>query len=95
MSKTDNTRPWQVQAADVTIPGYWLYWRGESQRIPYHPGGRRYLGGAFKIERKQRRREIRARERVELIRVIRAGKDEDFDLKPKWIDAKNIFEYLS
>lgn len=142
MSKTDNTRPWELQGADSTVLGRIRHrhvqrhmrfdeetreaieWN-ELHECDYHPsnnlhdfhirhvynsrtakaqgleysrcyraaiyyGGMNYKGGATKIMRKQRRRNLRSRERHAL-HVARWSEDHDFDLLPIREDARTIW----
>ncbi len=142
MSKTDNTRPWRLQGADLTKSGYiqhhhirrhndWLadgtmiawaellpcdyrpsnnlanYHAGHvtnnrqhpldsyrnCERFTYACGGWRHRGGATKQARRQRRRQLRARERRAL-QQARWSEDYEFDLKPVREDAQTIQDDL-
>ena len=95
MSKTDKTRPMLNQWEDKFVPGYTIHYRGETQRIALYYGGKRYVGGAAKFERKLRRRKFRQRERIQITTAKRLGKKADFDLKPRREDNRTIMWDLS
>lgn len=94
MSKTDKTRPWDIQARDKMILRVTRVDRDQTGRpigvslVPLHPGGANYADGHGKEYRQRDTRQRRRRDTNVCHHALRG--DYDYDTLPVRGDRKSL-----